>query len=423
MKSKLFGENTPLPTEQPQQQSTKYARLPNGMIINHDVNELKRQNDMLAKINAYVAGNKDKNGEIHMPFGMIDSKSMAEFYSDLFSYAPCILKDAIHKGDEFERFKLVLKFAISILHNLTFQDVFQKKPLMPILGETYEGHYIYQDIAQVFMESDYVEFDYVDLLTLRDVIVRKEQATTYIQIEGHGYEISGNLTYDSRWKGNNLVIALPGHLRVKFVDLEGQDQEVEIQLPEYVLSGYYYVGKPSMILINGPLVVVDKKNRIKSVVLFNGLTKDSFSLLSSELTPNTKNSMQMVQGLIYKYNHARVEQYIEKGRTFDIKTLKDLYDVEYKLERIQGNAIDYYEIEEVPQSNWKHLQLAEPIPSELALPSDIRFREDLIWMKRGDKGKGKVWKGMMEEQRVKDMGQLGRKSDRGQLRKKPKRVY
>lgn len=55
-----------------------------------------------------------------MPFGMIDSKSMAEFYADLFTYAPCILKDAIHKGDEFERFKLVVKFAFSILHNLTF---------------------------------------------------------------------------------------------------------------------------------------------------------------------------------------------------------------------------------------------------------------------------------------------------------------
>lgn len=69
-----------------------------------------------------------------------------------------------------------------------------------------------------------------------------------------------------------------------------------------MLSGYYYVGKPSMILINGPLVVVDKKNRIKSVVLFNGLKKD-MSLLGSELTPNTKNSMEMVQGLIYKYDH------------------------------------------------------------------------------------------------------------------------
>lgn len=100
--------------------TSKYARLPNGMIINNDVSELKRQNDMLAKINAYVANNKEKNGEIHMPFGMIDSKSMAEFYSDLFSYAPTILKDAVHKGDEFERFKLTLKFAFSILHNLTF---------------------------------------------------------------------------------------------------------------------------------------------------------------------------------------------------------------------------------------------------------------------------------------------------------------
>lgn len=75
---------------------------------------------MLAKVNLQIAKNKSKNGEVSMPFGMIDSKSMAEFYSDLFSYAPCILKDAAHKGDEFERFKLTLKFAFSILHNLTF---------------------------------------------------------------------------------------------------------------------------------------------------------------------------------------------------------------------------------------------------------------------------------------------------------------
>ena len=48
---------------------------------------------------------------------------------------------------------------------------------------------------------------------------------------------------------------------------------MEIQLPEYVLAGYYFVGKPSMILIDGPLVVVDKKNSLKSVVMFSGLIK------------------------------------------------------------------------------------------------------------------------------------------------------
>jgi len=50
---------------------------------------------------------------------MIDSKSISQFYSYLFSYAPCILESAASKGDEFERFKLTLKFAFSILHNLT----------------------------------------------------------------------------------------------------------------------------------------------------------------------------------------------------------------------------------------------------------------------------------------------------------------
>jgi len=56
----------------------------------------------------------------------------------------------------------------------------------------------------------------------------------------------------------------------------------------------------------------------------------------------------MVQGLIYKYNDKKVENFIDRGRTFDITNIKDLYDVDYKLERISGNAIDYYEIEEVP---------------------------------------------------------------------------
>ncbi len=44
-------------------------------------------------------------------------------------------------------------------------------------------------------------------------------------------------------------------------------------------------------------------------------------------------------------------------------------------------------------------------------------------MKRGDKGKGKVWKGMMQDQFFKDFSQLNKKSNRGVLRKKPKRVY
>lgn len=102
------------------------------------------------------------------PDAMEDSRSMAEFYSDLFAYAPAIFRAAVHKGDSFERFKLTLKFAFSIVHNLINQDV-KRRPIVPIVGETYEGLYIFGDISNIFMETDYIDYTYIDLLTLADV--------------------------------------------------------------------------------------------------------------------------------------------------------------------------------------------------------------------------------------------------------------
>lgn len=91
------------------------------MVEATDKDEMMRQNDMIAKANAKFAKGGDA---VAMPISMADSKSVAEFYSDLLSYSPAILNEAVHKGDSFERFKLTLKFAFSILHNLTLQDVF-----------------------------------------------------------------------------------------------------------------------------------------------------------------------------------------------------------------------------------------------------------------------------------------------------------
>lgn len=55
----------------------------------------------------------------------------------------------------------------------------------------------------------------------------------------------------------------------------------------------------------------------------------------------------------------------------------------------------------------------------------MRFREDLIWLNREDKSKGKVWRGMMKDQFMKDFGtgENGGKKNGKTLRKKPKRVY
>ena len=56
----------------------------------------------------------------------------------------------------------------------------------------------------------------------------------------------------------------------------------------------------------------------------------------------------------------------------------------------------------MPYSDWAGTYFADPIPAELALPSDVRFREDLICLKRGEKGKGKVWMQNLGKKQEKD---------------------
>ena len=116
---------------------------------------------------------------------MMDSRSVSEYYSELFSYAPAILSEAIRNGNHYERFKLAIKFAFSIIHNMALQDVVQKRPIIPIVGETYEGIYVMPDgNCPIYMESDYREHVIKSLLTRNPIqSIRKDQETTYIHIE------------------------------------------------------------------------------------------------------------------------------------------------------------------------------------------------------------------------------------------------
>jgi hypothetical protein len=145
-------------------------KLENGMVMHDNKDELNKHNDLMAMVSAKVAKKGKKHG-VDVPDEMEDSRSMAEFFSEMLSYGPSILKDAVHKGDSFERFKLTLKFAFSIIHNITNQDV-KKRPIVPIVGETFEGHYILKEVTNIFMETDYIDYTYIDLLSLADVRVK-----------------------------------------------------------------------------------------------------------------------------------------------------------------------------------------------------------------------------------------------------------
>ena len=132
------------------------------MGVNENAQDMKKQNDLIAKTGAMMAfGNKDSNME-----DLQDNRSISEYYAELFSYAPAILSEAIRNGNNYERFKLAIKFAFSIIHNMALQDVVQKKPIIPIVGETYEGLYVMPDgQVHIYMESDYASHRVKDLVT------------------------------------------------------------------------------------------------------------------------------------------------------------------------------------------------------------------------------------------------------------------
>lgn len=86
------------------------------MGINDNWEDKLKQDKMIAKVGAKLAlgGLNGKNSLEDMQ----DNRAMSEYYADLFCYAPAILNDAMKNGNPYERFKLSIKFAFSVLHTM-----------------------------------------------------------------------------------------------------------------------------------------------------------------------------------------------------------------------------------------------------------------------------------------------------------------
>lgn len=71
-----------------------YQRLNNGMGVNENLNDMKKQNQKIAKTGAMLAlGTGNQNEDL------IDNRSLSEYYAELFSYAPAILNEANKNGN------------------------------------------------------------------------------------------------------------------------------------------------------------------------------------------------------------------------------------------------------------------------------------------------------------------------------------
>ena len=116
--------------------------------------------------------------------------------------------------------------------------------------------------------------------------------------------------------------------------------------------------------------------------MIHGLVKKK-QMFQTTYEPNMTGE-KLIEGIIYKTKQT-------DQRVNEIDKLRSLPDIEFEMAEVGGTAIDKPVIQNVSYSNWAGVHFADPIPQELALPSDIRFREDLVMLKQA--GNGKIAKG------------------------------
>ena len=309
---------------------------------------------------------------ISIPIKSFEPLTVQEKYANLFAFANKYLLPASNpKLDKYERFKLCITFVFAGL----YIPIGPLKPFNPFLGETYQG------------ELPNGALLYIEQVTHSPLVSR------YYLIYKKIYEISGywNLSVKTLRLGTQISVCQRGPIYIKFPQI---NECIISHFPEIKMVNLisddranYYVGN---------LVFLDIKNNYKAVIKFY---------------ENPKIFHQII-GSILKYDYGKdyiydFEKEWEFGQNFPNKIkIKHKFEI---IEEISGSYFSKLIIGN--ELRWDiNAQLPEFIrPVKKCIPSDGRFRDDLIWLYRSfncskNEEEKKIymdiaqkWKIMMEE--------------------------
>ena len=316
---------------------------------------------------------------LRVPFGhhmsiqvkIFSPNTVPQKYTCAFSYANKFLIPASDpKMNSYERFKHAITFCVSGI----YLAVGTLKPFNPFLGETYQGEL--PNGAKL----------YTELVTHSPLCCR------FLLIYKKVYEVSGywNLSVKSQKFGTMMTISQKGPIYIKFP-----------QINECIIGHYPEAKMINVVsddranLYNGNFVFIDNKNNYKAVIQINPFKKRFHDLV----------------GVSFKYNYPKKWVYNydkewEFGKKFKIgQESKNGIDV---IDNITGSWINNLDFGEQRMWDMKNDIPEFMRPVKKCIPSDGRFREDLIWLYRSfnaDKKEDKKiylnisqeWKVMMEE--------------------------
>ena len=290
---------------------------------------------------------------LQIPFGhhmslqvkMFEPKCLQERASNIFSFANRFLIPASNINmSTYERFKTVLTFVFSGL----YIPVQQLKPFNPFIGETFEGEL--PNGAKFYMEQ----------------ACHKPLCARYYMFYKNVYKVYGYFNFDvkSEGLGSVMYVCEQGPMYVEFPQI---NEKIVCHIPEIkIVNARSEEGRAN--LFHGNLGVIDCKNGLRAVVQFD----------------RNKKIFHEVKGCIYKCNYPHDYKYdYKKEWEFGNKLkINEIYKKQEFLETVEGSWIGkliigsklYWDIKD---------QIPEFIkPVKNCLPSDGRYREDLLWLYR-----------------------------------------
>lgn len=307
--------------------------------------------DVLKRLAKSIAEGRGVVG-VSLPIRIFESRSLIERITDWWSFAPVYLTPAAQIRDPIERFKHVIAFAMAGL----YVSVSPFKPFNPILGETYQGEFPGYGISVC------VEHTSHHPPIANFYLVHKDW-----KFYGR-YEFKGDIST----LNNCLTINQEGPNVVEFSD----GHKIVFYLPTIRVGGMLRGDKITR--YKGIIKFVDEANKLKSVIKFDP---------SERRAIYDKKRRDVFAGLIYRYTKGALK------KDSDEEKFKDL---EQTVEEVHGQWLECLYIGE---KKWWDINEQTPvrtIPVENPLPSDWRFREDLVWMKRGNKVIAEEWKLFLE---------------------------
>jgi len=326
-----------------------------------DKSIMKRQSGIIRSMIGQLIKNMGTAG-LSMPIRIFEAKGLFERVADLWRFAPIYLNNAVGTTG-LNRFKQVIIFAIAGI----YCSMQQLKPFNPLLGETFQA--LMPDGTKIYIEhASHVPIIYNFLLIGAD----------------DQYKLYGYHNFKLKMSPNTLEAFQEGPNTIEFKD----GQKIKFIYPKAKVHGLI-IGK-RMVYPSGMMRFEDPLNNIRAVVIFNyGKKKGLFS-------SRVKGSkIDHIEGIIYKAN----KNIAPNDNAVEIKHLKDVEEV---LDKITGSWLENIKIADTEYWN---INKVLPVPLKFVenpLPSDWRFREDIIWLRRNNMDYSQEWKLKLEFQQRRD---------------------